>query len=287
MARVNELAALGRRSFANVPLGGWPAAKAAEVAGATTGAGAASAGAGAASAAGSAAASAMDPAQASLSGSLGGATSRGVFESAYAEAAEALGSPGASMYGRPESVHPASADPVTARPVISSALDWSGSTDELPNATPFAAEFTAAATRNGLPPRLLAAVADVETHFTTTSVSPAGAQGLMQFMPSTAAAMGVDPWNPTSAIDGAARLLSGHLRRFGTVGAALAAYNTGSGTVARAGGQVPASATRYVDQVMTRYRATTGVGQRQRLGVVPARSTSVNVNPLSIAGGSQ
>ena len=131
-----------------------------------------------------------------------------------------------------------------------SALDWSAPGDAVPPGTPFAELFTAAAQRAGLSPRLLAAVAHVESRFDTAAVSPAGAQGLMQFMPGTSAAMGVDPWDPSSAIDGAARLLAGHLARFGTIEAALAAYNLGSGTVARAGGTVPPQGRGYVDRVL-------------------------------------
>ncbi|MGE0307538.1 MAG: lytic transglycosylase domain-containing protein [Acidimicrobiia bacterium] len=134
----------------------------------------------------------------------------------------------------------------------SGSLDWSVPGDEVPVGTPYAEVFTAAARRNGLSPKLLAAVGQVESNYRTDAVSPMGAQGLMQFMPATAAGMGVDPWNPDSAIDGAARLLAGHLANFGSIEAALAAYNTGSGTVARNGGRVPVSAQSYVDKVLTR-----------------------------------
>jgi len=135
---------------------------------------------------------------------------------------------------------------------ISSELDWSGGPNQLPTGTPYAAEFEAAGRRYGISPKLLAAQADVESRFRTDAVSPVGAQGIMQFMPETARGRGVDPLNPASAIDGAARYLRDLIGRFGTVDAALAAYNVGAGTVARAGGVVPASARNYVDQILTR-----------------------------------
>jgi hypothetical protein len=102
--------------------------------------------------------------------------------------------------------------------------------------TPFDALFNTAGTRHGIPPRLLAALALEESGFRPNAVSSAGATGLMQLMPSTARALGVDPRDPAQAIDGAARLLAGHLRKFGNLELALAAYGAGGGAVERAGG---------------------------------------------------
>jgi len=96
--------------------------------------------------------------------------------------------------------------------------------------------FRAAEARNGLPAGLLAAVAKVESGDDPDAVSGAGAQGLMQLMPGTAAGLGVNPFDPSQAIDGAARLLAAHLQRFGSLPLALAAYNAGSGAVQRAHG---------------------------------------------------
>jgi len=110
--------------------------------------------------------------------------------------------------------------------------------------TPFDDLFNAAGSRHGIPPRLLAALAQEESGFNTRAVSSAGAQGLMQFMPATAAGLGVNPLDPASAVDGAARLLSGHLARFGTLELAVAAYGAGGGAVARYGGVPPYSETR-------------------------------------------
>ena len=102
-----------------------------------------------------------------------------------------------------------------------------------------AAQFRAAETRYGLPTGLLSAVAQAESGGDVTARSPAGAIGLMQLMPATAAALGVDPNNAVQAVDGAARLLRGHLQRFGSIPLALAAYNAGGGAVERYGGVPP------------------------------------------------
>ncbi len=84
-------------------------------------------------------------------------------------------------------------------------------------------------------------MAKVESGFDSTAVSRAGAQGLMQFMPATAAGLGVRPLDPASAVDGAARYLSQLTARFGSTDLALAAYNAGPAAVAAAGG-IPAFA---------------------------------------------
>lgn len=115
---------------------------------------------------------------------------------------------------------------------------------------PYADLFTTAGAKHGVPAALLAAVAKTESAFNPSAVSPAGAQGLMQFMPATAQGMGVNPLNPASAVDGAARYLSSHLREFGSIEKALAAYNAGPGTVRKYGGIPPYPETQnYVTKV--------------------------------------
>nr|WP_240895676.1 transglycosylase SLT domain-containing protein [Kineococcus siccus] len=104
---------------------------------------------------------------------------------------------------------------------------------------PYDAAFTAAERKYGLPSGLLSAVAKQESGYDPRAKSPAGALGLMQFMPATARGMGIDPMNPAQAIDGAGRLLSAHVKTFGTVSLALAAYNAGPGNVRKHGGIPP------------------------------------------------
>jgi peptidoglycan DL-endopeptidase CwlO len=115
---------------------------------------------------------------------------------------------------------------------------------------PYADLFTQAGNRHGVSPALLAAVAKTESGFDSSAVSPAGARGLMQFMPATAAGMGVDPGDPASSIDGAARYLRSLTDQFGSTELALAAYNAGPGTVRRYGGIPPYGETQsYVQKV--------------------------------------
>lgn len=117
--------------------------------------------------------------------------------------------------------------------------------------TPYAALFEAAGARHGIPPRVLAAVGYVESRFRTDAISSAGAVGMMQFLPGTASSMGVDPYDPASAIDGAARYLRHGLDRFGSLEEAIAAYNVGPGTISRAGGVLPGTqAERYLTKVI-------------------------------------
>ncbi|MBM7807450.1 cell wall-associated NlpC family hydrolase [Geodermatophilus bullaregiensis] len=115
---------------------------------------------------------------------------------------------------------------------------------------PYADLFAAAGARHGVDPALLAAVAKVESGFDSSAVSSAGATGLMQFMPATARGLGVDPSDPASAVDGAARYLRQLTDRFGSTDLALAAYNAGPSAVARAGGIPPYAETQsYVRKV--------------------------------------
>lgn len=120
----------------------------------------------------------------------------------------------------------------------------------------FAGLFRSAGQRHGVSPALLTAVARAESGFNPAAKSPAGAQGLMQFMPATAAGLGIDPWKPAEAVDGAARLLKAHLQRFGSTELALAAYNAGPGAVTKHGGIPPYKETQdYVRKIMSEFRA--------------------------------
>jgi hypothetical protein len=79
---------------------------------------------------------------------------------------------------------------------------------------------------------LLAGQLMAESGFDPDAGSPAGAQGIAQFMPSTAAAYGLtDPYDPVAAIDAEAHLMSDLIRQFGSPELALAAYNAGPAPV--------------------------------------------------------
>jgi soluble lytic murein transglycosylase-like protein len=115
----------------------------------------------------------------------------------------------------------------------------------------------AAARRHGLDPDLVIAVVAVESGFRPEAVSPKGAQGLMQLMPRTAEALGVEnAFDPAQNLDGGARHLGQLLTLYGgDLAKALAAYNAGEDAVHRHGGVPPYRETRaYVRKVLERYR---------------------------------
>lgn len=111
--------------------------------------------------------------------------------------------------------------------------------------------------RYRLPPGLMLALVWAESRFNPMAISPAGAAGLAQLVPTTARELGVrNRHDPAQNIDGGARYLRQMLDRFGEVHLALAAYNAGPGAVARAGGiprnrETPA----YVRSVLQRWMA--------------------------------
>jgi soluble lytic murein transglycosylase-like protein len=137
-------------------------------------------------------------------------------------------------------------------------------TSTLPAGTPFGAEITAAAQRNGIDPALLAGLIKQESGFNPNARSGAGAQGLTQLMPGTAAGLGVtNPLDPAQAIEGGAKYLKQQLDRFGGDPArALAAYNAGPGAVQRFGGVPPYAETqnyvRIVQANAASFRTSTG-----------------------------
>ncbi len=110
-----------------------------------------------------------------------------------------------------------------------------------------------AAARYGLDPAVLHGLIQQESGFDPNSTSSAGAEGLTQLMPSTAASLGVtNPLDPAQSIDGGARYLSQMMAQFGgNVSDALAAYNAGPGAVQRYGGIPPYAETQsYVAKVL-------------------------------------
>jgi soluble lytic murein transglycosylase-like protein len=132
---------------------------------------------------------------------------------------------------------------------------------ELPADVPFGAEITAAAKKHGIDPALLAGLVKQESNFNPTAGSPAGARGLTQLMPGTAAGLGVtNVLDPIQSLDGGAKYLRQQLDAFGgDVTRALAAYNAGPGAVQRYGGVPPYAETqnyvRIVQANAAQYRA--------------------------------
>jgi|SRR5579862_2416616 len=112
--------------------------------------------------------------------------------------------------------------PVTARPILAQAV---------------------AAT--GLPSGLLVSLAKIESRFDPHAVSKAGARGMFQLMPQTAAALRIDPGDPRANAVGGAKYLRQLLSRFGRLDLALAAYNAGPTAVTRSGGAPTIAVLRY------------------------------------------
>jgi hypothetical protein len=142
---------------------------------------------------------------------------------------------------------PTAAGATAAAPVRPASLQKSTSLAGVP----YADMFLKAGAKYDVSPKLLAAVAKVESGYDPKAVSKAGAQGLMQLMPATARGLGVDnAFDPQQAINGAAKLLSSHLKEFKSLPLALAAYNAGGGSVHKYGGIPPFAETQaYVPKV--------------------------------------
>jgi soluble lytic murein transglycosylase-like protein len=127
--------------------------------------------------------------------------------------------------------------------------------------TSFESEINAAATSNGVDPALLKGLVAQESGFDPNARSGAGAVGLTQLMPGTAAALGVtDPTDPAQSLQGGARYLREQLDRFGgDERMALAAYNAGPGAVSKYGGVPPYAETQgYVNKVLANAAAYRG-----------------------------
>ena len=110
-----------------------------------------------------------------------------------------------------------------------------------------------AALRWNVPMNVLAAQLYAESGFNPFARSPAGAEGIAQFMPGTADAYGLrNPFDPVAAIDAQAHLMSDLLEQFGgKVALALAGYNAGAGAVQQFGGVPPFAETRvYVAKIL-------------------------------------
>ena|SRR3990167_1483580 len=118
-------------------------------------------------------------------------------------------------------------DPISSPRYVPSTPDW------------VKPHIDRASQQYNIPPIILSALLKQESGFNPRAGSPVGAQGIAQFMPATARGMGVDPWDPESAIMGAARYLRNSYDKFGRMDLALAAYNAGGGAVSQYGNKIP------------------------------------------------
>jgi soluble lytic murein transglycosylase-like protein len=153
---------------------------------------------------------------------------------------------------RDDRAHPRHTDPSSWEPPGG---DHGRAHHRLPGFVPprFHAPIARASLRWNVSMSLLAAQLYAESGFNPFARSPAGAQGIAQFMPGTARAYALsDPYDPVAAIDAQAHLMSDLLKRFGGRHAlALAAYNAGPGAVDQYGGIPPYAETRaYVAKIL-------------------------------------
>ena len=169
--------------------------------------------------------------------------------------------------------YPTSVVPVTpaavaynsATPADASATDGGGSA--------YAPMIEQAAARYGIDPSLLYGLIQQESGFDPSASSSAGAQGLTQLMPATAASLGVrEPLNPAQSIEGGARYLSQLLHQFaGNTADALAAYNAGPGAVEQYGGVPPYPETQqYVAKVLGYAASYSQSGQATGAAALPS-----------------
>jgi soluble lytic murein transglycosylase-like protein len=144
-----------------------------------------------------------------------------------------------------------------------------------------------AAARNGVDPAVLHGLIQQESGFDPGASSSAGALGLTQLMPGTAASLGVtDPLDPAQSIEGGARYLGQMMREFGgNTEEALAAYNAGPGAVQRYGGVPPYAETQqYVTKVLG-YAAEYGQSAHGSTpsGVAPGQLATDGASQAAIA----
>lgn len=107
------------------------------------------------------------------------------------------------------------------------------------------------AIEEGVDPDLFLRLIQQESSFNQDAVSSAGALGLAQLMPDTAADLGVDPMDPEQNLRGGARYLKMMFDEFGDPRLALAGYNAGPGNVRKYGGIPPFEETQnYVSKIL-------------------------------------
>ena len=147
---------------------------------------------------------------------------------------------------------------VSPSAAVNNTAAYSGSSAINSGSVKLEAIFNEAASKYGVDAKFLKAIAKCESDFSTECTSRSGAMGIMQLMPQTAASLGVtNAYDPYQNIMGGARYISEKLTQYnGDKSLALAAYNAGSGNVAKYGGIPPFKETQnYVAKVMAYYNS--------------------------------
>ncbi|MGI3901703.1 MAG: lytic transglycosylase domain-containing protein [Janthinobacterium lividum] len=157
--------------------------------------------------------------------------------------------------------------------------------------------ITSAADTQHIPVAFLTRLIWQESAFRSGVVSPAGAQGIAQFMPGTAAERGLDdPFDPEQAVPASAALLSELAGRFGNLGLAAAAYNAGPRRVAdwlAERGGLPFETRDYVERITGRsaedWAADAKTHQSHDLAVDPQNclqlAATLRTSPARLASG--
>ncbi len=220
--------------------------------------------------------------------STSGAAYTSMLAGGYASASSATdGYPGPAIDGYPTAASTAngytSAIPTTvaydsATPADTSAASGGGSA--------YAPMIEQAAAHYGIDPSLLYGLIEQESGFDPSAKSSAGAAGLTQLMPSTAASLGVsEPLNPAQSIEGGARYLSQLLHQFaGNTTDALAAYNAGPGAVEQYGGVPPYPETQqYIAKVLGYAASFSPNGQDTGAAELPSTTAAIAVPTATTA----
>jgi soluble lytic murein transglycosylase-like protein len=155
---------------------------------------------------------------------------------------------GDATAGKPESLHRIVAEPVGQVPAAG----------PCPLPAPLRRSFVRAARDTALPLSMLVAVGKVESNLRIDARSEAGARGLLQLLPSTAAALQLNVDDPEANVLGGARYLRQMLDRFSSTDLALAAYNAGPTAVQAAGGAPSSGVQTYVANVTQLWRSIAG-----------------------------
>lgn len=137
----------------------------------------------------------------------------------------------------------------------------------------------AAAQRYGIDPNIFMRQIGAESNWDPNAKSSAGAQGIAQFMPATAKGMGVNPYDPRSALYGAAKMDSGNLKKYGSYQSMLSAYNSGNPNAWKDPNFAKGETANYVKKIMSGenpYVASSG-----GVGPVPAGSDNMRINLLT------
>ena len=148
-----------------------------------------------------------------------------------------------------------------------------------------AGNFSKIEKRYGLPSGMLSKVRAIESHGNDKAISPKGAKGPFQFMPSTATEFGLqgdDVFDLAKSADAAARKLSGLFKRYnGNIDKTLAAYNMGEGALDKSGmGGLPAETQGYLRQ----YRAMLGAGNAAT-SASSGNTSNVAIQTVNVTGG--